>query len=538
MRLTYPRPAAFAPGASRVVAGVPQPDPELTDVVLEATTPRDGGRSALPPDRRRVGGGGPRGARARPPRARPRPAPVADRATSCDPSATPAARGRRGLLAPSARRARSGRGRVALGDMAGRIVIGTSSWADPGFVADWYPPGLPAQERLPWYAERFEGVEVNSTFYAVPARRTVERWAQATPGVHLRRQAPPAPVAPRRRLDALPPALRPRAETTPRGRVLLTPSLQDALADAVLEATAPLAEAGRLVDLPAAAHARRSTRATTRSTSSRRSSPGSRPVPVAVEVRHRGWLEPPRLEDTLGWLEDHGAVLVGVDGPRGSRAPTRRAAGRRGDAARRRLPARPRAQPRGLHARPRRRRALRLPLRRRRAARARRPGGGAGRAGGRGPRHAQHEPLRRRPGRRRAPARAARPGPAGARRDARGAPPRAEARLEAIAREVLGHVPCGFAICEEATHLVPGEGPADARVVLVGEAPGRREDATGRPFVGAAGQLLDLAARGGRPRRAARSSSRTSSRRARRATATRAPTRWPTTGPGSRPSSR
>jgi uracil-DNA glycosylase family 4 len=67
-----------------------------------------------------------------------------------------------------------------------------------------------------------------------------------------------------------------------------------------------------------------------------------------------------------------------------------------------------------------------------------------------------------------------------------------EGRLEAIAREVLDHVPCGFAICEEATHLVPGEGPADARVVLVGEAPGAREDATGRPFVGPAGKLLDL----------------------------------------------
>ncbi|MEB2836562.1 MAG: type-4 uracil-DNA glycosylase [Desulfurococcales archaeon] len=38
---------------------------------------------------------------------------------------------------------------------------------------------------------------------------------------------------------------------------------------------------------------------------------------------------------------------------------------------------------------------------------------------------------------------------------------------------------------------VPGEGPLDARVMLVGEAPGRREDETGRPFVGAAGHLLD-----------------------------------------------
>ena len=63
--------------------------------------------------------------------------------------------------------------------------------------------------------------------------------------------------------------------------------------------------------------------------------------------------------------------------------------------------------------------------------------------------------------------------------------------LEAIAAEVRGHVPCGFAICEEATHLVPGEGAQDAAVVLVGEAPGAAEDRQGRPFVGSAGKLLD-----------------------------------------------
>ena len=53
--------------------------------------------------------------------------------------------------------------------MDGRIVVGTSSWADPGFIAEWYPAGLPAGERLPWYAERFEAVEVNATWYALPA---------------------------------------------------------------------------------------------------------------------------------------------------------------------------------------------------------------------------------------------------------------------------------------------------------------------------------------------------------------------------------
>jgi DNA polymerase len=65
------------------------------------------------------------------------------------------------------------------------------------------------------------------------------------------------------------------------------------------------------------------------------------------------------------------------------------------------------------------------------------------------------------------------------------------ARLDAIAEEVRGHVPCGFEICEQATNLVPGEGNPDAEIVVVGEAPGASEDKAGRPFVGRAGKLLD-----------------------------------------------
>ena len=47
-------------------------------------------------------------------------------------------------------------------------------------------------------------------------------------------------------------------------------------------------------------------------------------------------------------------------------------------------------------------------------------------------------------------------------------------------------------------NAVPGAGPADAAVMIVGEAPGRQEDAQGRPFVGAAGRVLaDLLAEAG-----------------------------------------
>jgi len=48
--------------------------------------------------------------------------------------------------------------------------------------------------------------------------------------------------------------------------------------------------------------------------------------------------------------------------------------------------------------------------------------------------------------------------------------------------------------CELARHrtkVVPGEGPEDAKLLFIGEAPGWNEDQTGRPFVGSAGQYLD-----------------------------------------------
>jgi uracil-DNA glycosylase len=66
-----------------------------------------------------------------------------------------------------------------------------------------------------------------------------------------------------------------------------------------------------------------------------------------------------------------------------------------------------------------------------------------------------------------------------------------QARLSDLHEHIRTHRGCGFAICEGASHLVPGEGPEDAEVMVVGEAPGRFEDEQGRPFVGRAGQLLD-----------------------------------------------
>jgi DNA polymerase len=63
-----------------------------------------------------------------------------------------------------------------------------------------------------------------------------------------------------------------------------------------------------------------------------------------------------------------------------------------------------------------------------------------------------------------------------------------EAILGQIADEIRGCTRCPLA--RGRTHTVPGEGNLLSDVLLVGEGPGAREDATGRPFVGPAGQLL------------------------------------------------
>ncbi|HYT99981.1 MAG TPA: uracil-DNA glycosylase [Gemmatimonadales bacterium] len=62
------------------------------------------------------------------------------------------------------------------------------------------------------------------------------------------------------------------------------------------------------------------------------------------------------------------------------------------------------------------------------------------------------------------------------------------ASLDAVAALVSTCTKCR--LCEARRHTVPGEGPGDARLVVVGEGPGRVEDETGRPFVGQAGELL------------------------------------------------
>jgi len=205
--------------------------------------------------------------------------------------------------------------------VAGRIVIGTSSWADPGFVEEWYPDGLPARERLPFYAERFEGVEVNSTFYAIPSAKTTATWAKVTPDdftfdVKLHRLLSRHAAGP----SSLPKDLRSRARTNERGRLKLTKRLEAAVADRLLEGVEPLGDklATFLMQLTPAFGPRDHQLDELAPLVERLSAA----APLAIELRNRFWLDERRIERTLGWFEEHGAVFVSIDGPQGSNAPT------------------------------------------------------------------------------------------------------------------------------------------------------------------------------------------------------------------------
>src|SRR5262245_52426386 len=62
-------------------------------------------------------------------------------------------------------------------------------------------------------------------------------------------------------------------------------------------------------------------------------------------------------------------------------------------------------------------------------------------------------------------------------------------KLEVLAAQILVCTKCP--LCQSRKLAVPGDGKASAKVMLIGEAPGREEDESGHPFVGAAGRFLD-----------------------------------------------
>jgi uncharacterized protein YecE (DUF72 family) len=197
----------------------------------------------------------------------------------------------------------------------GEILVGTASWSDPGFVERWYPKRMPAGERLQWYAQHFDMVEVNSTFYSVPEPRMVERWCAATPNdftfdVKLHQlfsfHSTPAKL--------LPPDLQRRAETDGRGRVKSTPDLQEALLKIFLRSMSIFRNSGKLgvflLQLSPSFSPRKHELAELKALVEKLDD-----YDLAIEFRNRNWTTGDQLQSTIDFLQKHHAIFVNVDAP-------------------------------------------------------------------------------------------------------------------------------------------------------------------------------------------------------------------------------
>jgi len=196
-----------------------------------------------------------------------------------------------------------------------RILVGTASWTDPGFVERWYPKKMAGHERLAWYAQHFEMVEVNSTFYSVPDGRTVERWCATTPpafrfdvklhqlfSFHSTQQ------------KLLPRELQRVARTDAKGKVNASPTLRDALLESFLRPMSILQTGGKLgaflLQLSPAFSSRKHELSELEPLIERLAD-----YQLAIEFRNRNWVVGDQLRSTMDFLRKRNVGFVNVDAP-------------------------------------------------------------------------------------------------------------------------------------------------------------------------------------------------------------------------------
>jgi uncharacterized protein YecE (DUF72 family) len=201
------------------------------------------------------------------------------------------------------------------------IHVGTCSWADKSLIAsgEFYPKGVSsAEERLKYYASQFDTVEVDSTYYAIPAAHTTGLWAERSPGNFLFHVKVYGALTghgtdPR----TLPKGLReilPAAEKEKRNIYIKEPQLLKAVAEAFAASLAPLRSAGKLGLLvfqfppwlwykPAELDYILKCRELMGD------------LPIAVEFRHGSWLTESNRGEVLKFFHDHGITYVIADEP-------------------------------------------------------------------------------------------------------------------------------------------------------------------------------------------------------------------------------
>jgi uncharacterized protein YecE (DUF72 family) len=197
------------------------------------------------------------------------------------------------------------------------IRIGTCSWADEALSKHFYPPGTPPAERLAFYAQHFDTVEVDSTYYRLPAEQMVERWAERTPeGFVMHVKAFGLMTRHPVKLESLPTDLRDEAPVDDKGRVE-RPSreFRGEVFRRFLEALEPLRSQGKLggILFQFPSYVVRKEASLDYITWARDQLGDDE---MLVEFRHISWLEEDARDETLRFLEEIGATHVIVDAPR------------------------------------------------------------------------------------------------------------------------------------------------------------------------------------------------------------------------------
>ncbi len=207
----------------------------------------------------------------------------------------------------------------------GNILVGITSWTEATLIESgrFYPRSAQSAEaRLKYYASQFAIVEVDSTYYALPAERTAGLWATRTPDDFvfdikafrlLTRHRTPVDRLPRDLREALPVDLKAKRNIYDRD---LPPELLDEVWQRFESALLPLDSVGKLGVvlfqfppwfMPSHEHLEYIQ-------SCQKRLPQYR---IAVEFRHWSWLNEKNLDRTMGVLRDNNLSYVCVDEPQG-----------------------------------------------------------------------------------------------------------------------------------------------------------------------------------------------------------------------------
>jgi uncharacterized protein YecE (DUF72 family) len=199
--------------------------------------------------------------------------------------------------------------------MAAKILVGTASWSDPGFVEFWYPRKMRPTDRLGWYAQYFNMVEINSTFYSVPDPMLVRRWCDATPStfvfnVKLHQLLSYHSTS----AKLLPPALQKKLRLEKNAKVPLTKETSAEMLRAFAPSLEVFHRAGKLgillLQLSPAFSPRKHDLADLKDVLAL-----VRDYRVAIELRNRNWAEGEQLQQTLDFMGKQDAIFVNVDAP-------------------------------------------------------------------------------------------------------------------------------------------------------------------------------------------------------------------------------